>query len=196
MSVPPKVQQHRPPLKLGVRRLRVPFEYLVTSMKFDSDMRSKFKRQVISRLSTSLSEIGRCLGVKEYKASSDFKTEVLQSLGVGYYAPGTSLNLAFSEGGDLTTHPWCLIALSLEFHNRSQSRFRKLSMHVSVSRFGSKYKVRGTVGWTWPLRVKYETGYNIIFPFSVSDAKLFEEHLARMESIFISTARRSLQRAA
>jgi len=137
-----------------------------------------------------LSAIGSSLGVTEYRASTDFKTEVLQSLGVGYYDPGTSLRLTFSEGGDLTKHPWFVVALVLEFHNRSQSRFRELSLAVSLSR--SKYKVRGTVAWKWPLRIKYETGYSINFPFSESDAKLFDEHLSKMKSIFISTARRSL----
>ena len=113
-------------------------------------------------------------------------------MGVGYYEPGSSLRLAFGEGGDLTKHPWFVIVLVLEFHNRSQSRFRELSLGVSLSRFGSTYKVRGTVGWKWPLRVKYETAYSINFPFSVSDARLFDEHLSKMGSIFMSTARRSL----
>jgi hypothetical protein len=164
-------------------------------MKVDSSVRAKFKRNTLRRLSAELRFIGDSLGVAEYKASKDFKTEVLQSLGVGHYGPDTSLRLAFGEGGDLTKHPWFVIALVLEFHNRSQSRFRELSMAVSLSRFGSIYKVRGTVGWKWPLRVKYETGYSINFPFSESNARLFDEHLAKMKSIFMSTARRSLQRA-
>ena len=161
-------------------------------MKIDSTVRGKFKRNILRRLSADLSVIGSSLGVAEYKASKDFKTDVLQSLGVGYYGPGSSLLLAFGEGGDLTKHPWFVIALVLEFHNRSQSRFRKLSLDVSLARFGTIHKVRGTVGWNWPLRVKYETGYSINFPFSVSDAKLFDEHLSKMKSIFVSTARRSL----
>lgn len=147
---------------------------------------------MLKRLSADLCEIGSLLDVEEYKSSPDFRTEILQSLGVGYYEPGTSLHFAFGEGGDLTTHPFYIIALILEFHNRSQSRFRQLTMNVCLSRFGSKYKVRGTVRWRWPLRVKYETGYSITFPFSSSDMKLFEKHLSRMKSIFLSTARRSL----
>lgn len=164
-------------------------------MKIDSNVRAKFRRTMLRRLSAELIVIGESLGVEEYKPSPDFKTEVLQSLGVGYYEHGTSLRLAFGDGGELTKHPWFVIALVLEFHNRSQSRFRELSLAVSLSRFDAIYKVRGTVGWKWPLRVKYETGYSINFPFSVSGATLFDEHLSKMESIFISTARRSLQRA-
>jgi hypothetical protein len=159
-------------------------------MKIDSTVRGKFKRNTLRRLSADISAIGSSLGVAEYKASKDFKTDVLQSLGVGYYGSSSSLRLAFGEGGDLTKHPWFVIALVLEFHNRSQSRFRELSLDVSLSRFGSIYKVRGTVGWKWSLRVKYETGYSLNFPFSVSDAKLFDEHLSKMKSILMSTARR------
>jgi|SRR5687768_2468262 len=165
-------------------------------MKIDPTVRGKFRRNTLRRLSADLRVIGSSLGVAEYKTAKDFKTEVLQSLGVGHYEPGSSLRLAFGEGGDLTKHPWFVIALVLEFHNRAHSRFRELSLAVCLTRFGSIYKVRGTVGWKWPLRVKYETGYNTTFPFSVSDAKHFDEHLFKMESIFMSTARRSLQRAA
>jgi|GEM_PF-4810954 len=168
--------------------------HLVNRMKIESSVRAKFRRKICSRLGADLTQIGVCLGVDEYESSSDFKTEVLQSLGIGYYEPSTSLKLAFGEGGDLTTHPYYLIAVVLEFHNRSWSRFRELSLAVSLARFGSKYKVRGTVGWDWPLRVKYESGYSMIFPFSASDARLFEQHLSRMESVFIATARRSLKR--
>ena len=134
-------------------------------MKIDSRVRAKFRRQALTRLSAFLSDIGNSLGVEEYKPSKDFKTEVLQSLGVGYYGPGSSLRIASGGGGDITKHPWFAVALVLEFHNRSQSRFRELSLGVSLSRFGSIYKVRGTVGWKWPLRVKYETGYVVNFPF-------------------------------
>ena len=162
-------------------------------MKIDPSVRGKFKRHILKVLSAELKCISHSLGVAEYKASKDFKTEVLQSLGVGYYEPGTSLRLVSSEGGDLSKNPWLLIALVLEFHNRSQSRFRELSLHVSVARFGSIYKVRLTVGWKWPLRVKYETGYKIPFPFSASDAQIFDEHLYKMQSIFMLTARRSLR---
>jgi hypothetical protein len=116
-------------------------------MKIDPSVRAKFRRNTSRRLSADLVVIGDSLGVAEYKASPDFKTEVLQSLGVGFYGPSASLRLAFGEGGDLTNHPWFVIALVLEFHNRSQSRFRELSLDVSLSRFGSIYKVRGTVGW-------------------------------------------------
>jgi len=173
-----------------------PVECLIINMKIESKVRAKFRRKMLSRLSADMTAIGGSLGVDKYMTSTDFRTEVMQSLGVGYYDPGTSLKLAFGEGGELTKTPFYVIALVLEFHNRSLSRFRKLSLAISVARFGSKYKVRGTVGWNWPLRVKYESGYSVNFPFSASDAKLFEEHLSRMESVFISTARRSLKRAA
>ena len=158
-------------------------------MKIDSTVCGKFKGNILRRLSADLSVIGSSLGVAEYKASKDFKTEVLQSFGVGYYEPGRSLRVAFGEGGNLTKHPWFVIALVLEFHNRSQSRFRKLSLDVSLARFGTIYKVRGTVGWKWPLRVKYKTGYSINFPFSVSDAKLFDVHLSRMKHANVALER-------
>jgi hypothetical protein len=150
---------------------------------------------MLRRLSTDLVAIGTALGVAAYRQSPDFKTNVLQLVGVGRYSPGHSLRLAFGEGGDLTKHPFYVIALILEFHNRSHSRFRKLSLAVSLSRFGSCNKVRGTVGWDWPLRVKYETGYCINFPFAPLDARVFDNHLSRMESMFIATARRSLKRS-
>jgi len=71
-------------------------------MQIDSTVRRKFKQTTLRRLSTDLSAICASLRVAEYKASKDFKTEVLQTLGVGYYEPGSSLRVAFGEGGDLT----------------------------------------------------------------------------------------------
>ncbi len=166
---------------------------LWSTMKIDPRVRGRFQRDTWKRLSADLGVIGNLIGVAEYEAANDFRTEVLQSLGVGYYEPGTSLRLVSSEGGGLSKHPWFVIALVLEFHNRSQSRFRELSLAVSLSRFGSIYKVRGTVGWKWPLRVKYDTGYQIPFPFSASDTRVFDVHLSKLESIFMITARRSLR---
>ena len=145
-------------------------------MKIDPKVRSKFHRLMFSRLSQSL-------------------PEVAQSLNINQYEPSAILRIGFNGGGDLTRHPWYVVAFSLNYKERSLMRFGRFSLLVSLNRFGSKYKVRGSVFWAWPLRVKYETGM-FPFPFSSVDAKLFDRHLLKMQAVFISVARRSLKNAA
>jgi hypothetical protein len=145
-------------------------------MKIDPNVRSKFHRLMLSRLSCSLPEIAQALNINEYE-------------------PNASLRIGDGGGGDLTRHPWYVVAISLDYQERSLMRFGRFSLMLSLNRFGSKYKVRGSVFWTWPLRVKYETGM-FPFPFLSVDAKLFDEHLLKMQAVFISVARRSLKNAA
>jgi hypothetical protein len=145
-------------------------------MKIDPKVRSKFHRLMFGRLSQSLSEIA-------------------QSLNIDRYEPSAMLRIGFNGGGDLTRHPWYVVAISLDYKERSLMRFGRFSLMTSLNRFGSKYKVRGSVFWTWPLRVKYGTGM-FSFPFSSVDGKLFDEHLLKMQAVFISVAHRSLERAA
>lgn len=121
--------------------------------------------------------------------------QIRQALNINQDEPHTSLRIGDGGGGDLTRHPWYVVAISLDYKNRSLMRFGRFSLMVSLNRFGSRYKVGGSVFWTWPLRVKYETGM-FPFPFSSVDAKLFEEHLLKMQAVFISVASRSLRSAA
>jgi hypothetical protein len=144
-------------------------------MKIDPKVRSIFHRAMLKRLSRSLPEIAQSLSIIEHE-------------------PRASLRIGFGEGGDLTRHPWYVIAISLEYKERSLMRFGELDLMTSLNRFGPKYKVRGSVFWSWPLRAKYETGM-FPFPFSSVDAKAFDEHLLKMQAAFVSVAKRSLKNA-
>jgi hypothetical protein len=145
-------------------------------MKIDPKIRSKFHGLMFSRLSQSLPEIA-------------------QSLNITLYEPDAILRIGFNGGGNLTRHPWYVVAITLDYKERSLMRFGRFHLMTSLNRFGAKYKVRGSVFWAWPLRVKYETGM-FSFPFSSVDAKLFDEHLLKMKATFVSVASRSLKSAA
>jgi hypothetical protein len=145
-------------------------------MKIDPKVRSTFHRMMLKRLSRSLPEIAQSLSIIEPE-------------------PHAILRIGFGAGGELTRHPWYVIAILLDYKERSLMRFGELNLMTSLNRFGSKYKVRGSVFWSWPLRVKYETGM-LTFPFSPVDAKAFDEHLLKMQAVFVSVAKRSLKNAA
>jgi hypothetical protein len=137
-------------------------------------MRARFRRRMLARVKALLPEIEESLKIEQYKQIAE-------------------LRIGFGEGGDLTPHPWYVIGIGLEFKHRSFMRFGQLFLMISLNRSGNKYRIRGTIHWAWPLRIKYETGM-LHFPLSAVDAKLFDKHLSNMRSVFVSIAKRSLKR--